>query len=73
MDSGFEETLLETIWPASLTGRLARERVLLEEIRCCKRAVCSHYTLSLLVLNLNDSPEKSESAETKRFAVGSIA
>ena len=74
VDSGFEETLLETLWPASLTGGLARGSILLEELRRCKRAVCSHQLpFSLFVLNLNGSPEKSKSAETKWFAVGSIA
>lgn len=73
MDSGFEETVFETLWPAPLTGGLARGSVLLEELRHCTRAVLSHRTFSLFVLNLNDSPGKWKSAETKWFAVGYVA
>jgi len=73
VDSGFEETLFETLWPASLTGGLARGCALMEELRHGVRAVLCHHTFSLFVLNLNDSPGKWKSGETKWFAVGYIA
>lgn len=72
MDSGFEETLFETLWPAFLTGGLARGNVL-EELRHRTRAVLSHRTFNLFDLNLNGSPGKWKSAETKWFAVGYVA